>query len=142
MCLVLISVLGGFTASELLKQFFQRERPSVVPHLVVVQSLSFPSGHSMLSAVTYLTLGALLIKTVADRATRVYVLAFAVLLPVLVGASRVYLGVHYPTDVLAGWCAGLAWAVLCSIVAEWLQKRGAVERLDEQGPPRIAAARD
>jgi undecaprenyl-diphosphatase len=124
----------------LLKQVFQRERPSVVPHLVTVQSLSFPSGHSMLSAATYLTLGALLIKVVQDRATRIYVLGIALLLPMLVGASRVYLGVHYPSDVLAGWCAGLAWAVLCSVVAEWLQKRGAVERPGEQGPPRLAAS--
>ncbi len=134
MCLVLASVFGGVAASELLKQFFQRERPSVVPHLVSVQSLSFPSGHSMLSAVTYLTLGALLLKTTSNRATRIYVLLVASLLPLLVGASRVYLGVHYPTDVLAGWCAGLGWATLCSMVASWLQKRGAVEQPSEPPP--------
>lgn len=137
MCLLLVSVLGGLAASGLLKQLFQRERPTVVPHLVTVQSLSFPSGHSMLSAVVYLTLGALLLKTVADRASRIYVLAWALLLPVLIGASRVYLGVHYPTDVLAGWCAGLAWAVLCSVVAEWLQNRGAVEPPGTPSAPEI-----
>ena len=140
MWLVIASIVGGVMMSEVLKQFFQRERPSIVPHLVTVHSLSFPSGHSMLSAVTYLTLGALLAKTVANRPTRVYVLKFAALLPMLVGLSRIYLGVHYPTDVLAGWCAGLAWAILCSVIAEWLQNRGAVEQPGEKGPARLPAS--
>lgn len=137
MWLVILSIVGGLLMSEGLKQLFQRERPSVVPHLVPVHSLSFPSGHSMLSAVTYLTLGVLLVKTVAHRGSKVYMLAIAALLPMLVGVSRMYLGVHYPTDVLAGWCAGLAWAVLCSIVAEWLQRRGAVEQPDAKVSPRL-----
>jgi len=137
MWLVILSIVGGVLMSEGLKQLFQRERPSIVPHLVTVHSLSFPSGHSMLSAVTYLTLGALLVKTVADRGSRLYVIFIAALLPLLVGLSRVFLGVHYPTDVLAGWCAGLAWALLCSVLAERLQKRGAVEQPGEEGPPRV-----
>lgn len=128
MCLVLAAIVGGGLASEALKQVFQRPRPSVVPHLAVVHSMSFPSGHSMLSAVTYLTLGALLAKTAADRRGRIYLLGVAITVTFLVGLSRIYLGVHYPTDVLAGWCAGIVWALLCSLVARWLQKRGAVEK--------------
>jgi undecaprenyl-diphosphatase len=90
-----------------------RPRPDIVPHLIDVSDLSFPSGHAMLSAVTYLTLGALLSGMQRDRALKIYVVSIAVSLTVLVGISRVYLGVHYPSDVLGGWCAGAVWAVVC-----------------------------
>jgi undecaprenyl-diphosphatase len=125
--LVIAAVVGGGLATELMKELFNRERPSLVPHLTRVTSMSFPSGHSMLSAVTYLTLGALLARTTQDRATKVYFIGLAILLSLLIGVSRVYLGVHYPTDVLAGWCAGIAWALLCASFARWLQQRGKVE---------------
>ena len=125
--LVLASVTGGVLVMSLLKHEFARERPALVPHLVKVSSLSFPSGHSVLSAVTYLTLGALLARTTRDRVTKTYYLAVATFLAGLIGLSRVYLGVHYPTDVLAGWCIGIAWALLCSTIARWLQRTGAVE---------------
>ncbi|HXG11218.1 MAG TPA: phosphatase PAP2 family protein [Gemmataceae bacterium] len=125
---VLIATLGGLLLSTLLKEFFARPRPEVVPHLSHVMTSSFPSGHSMLSAVVYLTLGALMDQFVEQRRLKVYFLAWAMLLSFLVGASRVYLGVHYPTDVLAGWTAGLVWAALCWLVARYLQQRGAVER--------------
>lgn len=126
--LVLGSTTGGLIASTLLKTLFERERPSVVPHLSHVMTHSFPSGHSMLSAVVYLTLGALLGRLVQSNLLKAYFLFVALALTVLVGLSRVYLGVHYPTDVLAGWCAGLAWAVLCWLAARALQRRGAVEQ--------------
>jgi undecaprenyl-diphosphatase len=128
MWLVLIATVGGWGLSLLLKELIGRPRPSVIPHLVEVQSLSFPSGHAMMSAVVYLTLGALLAQIVQEWALRVYFLTTALILTLLVGLSRVYLGVHYPTDVLAGWSAGLTWAILCWLVARWLQRRGLVEK--------------
>jgi undecaprenyl-diphosphatase len=127
MWLVIISTLSGLAVSTGLKLLFERERPSDVTPLSHVMSHSFPSGHSMLSAVVYLTLGALLGRIVEGWRFKAYFLIVAVLLTVLVGLSRIYLGVHYPTDVLAGWAAGLAWAVLCWLVARFLQRRGKVE---------------
>jgi undecaprenyl-diphosphatase len=126
--LVLVCVTGGTALSSAMKLGFERPRPDLVAHLVDVHTLSFPSGHAMLSAVTYLTLGALLARVQPRRRLKAYILGGAILLTLLVGASRVYLGVHWPTDVLAGWCAGAAWAILCWTVAAWLQARGRVER--------------
>jgi undecaprenyl-diphosphatase len=128
MVLVLGATLGGMLLSYGLKDLFARSRPTVVPHLVSVSSPSFPSGHSMLSAVVYLTLGALLARVTAHRPTKIYFLSVAVLFTVSIGLSRVYLGVHYPSDVLAGWAAGLLWALVCGLVAQVLQKRRVVER--------------
>ena len=120
---VAVSICGGQALSTLLKGFFERPRPDLVPHAVHVATASFPSGHAMLSAVTYLTLGALLTNVLARRATRIYVVVLAVLLTVAVGLSRIYLGVHWPTDVLAGWCVGSAWAIFCWMVMWWVQRR-------------------
>ena len=125
--LVLMAVLGGQLISTLLKLGFERARPDLVPNAPQVFTASFPSGHAMLSAVTYLTIGALLMRVEADRRARIFVLIVAIVLTMLVGASRVYLGVHWPTDVLAGWCVGAAWAMLCWLVALWLQREGQVE---------------
>jgi len=127
MWLVLASVTGGAIGSALLKEMFDRDRPSVVAHLARVTSASFPSGHSMISAVTYLTLGALLARSTKDPLTKGYYIFIAVSLVLMIGLSRIYLGVHYPTDVLAGWCGGVAWALFCAIIARWLQHRGKVE---------------
>jgi undecaprenyl-diphosphatase len=126
--LVLVSIGGGGTLSTLLKMLFDRARPDLVPHGDQVISASFPSGHAMQSAVVYLTLGALLTQFVEGRRTKAYLLIWAMLLTFVIGSSRVYLGVHWPTDVLAGWSVGAAWAALCWMVAEWLQRRGAVEQ--------------
>lgn len=125
---VVVAVGGGILLSNLLKELFERPRPDLVPHGSYTLTTSFPSGHSMVSAVTYLTLGALLARLQGRRVLKVYLLAVAVLFTLLVGASRVYLGVHWPTDVLAGWSAGAAWAILCWTVARFLQRRGRVER--------------
>jgi undecaprenyl-diphosphatase len=124
---VLVSVGGGVAISQTLKWVFGRPRPELVPHGAEVYTASFPSGHSMMSAVVYLTLGALLARTQSDLAVKTYVLVVAVVLTVLVGVSRVYLGVHWPTDVLAGWSLGGVWALMCWLVMVWLQTRGQVE---------------
>ncbi|CCV04134.1 Phosphoesterase PA-phosphatase related protein [Mesorhizobium metallidurans STM 2683] len=124
--LIFVAVAGGQALSTLLKAGIDRPRPDLVSHLVNETSLSFPSGHAMLSAVTYLTLGSLAARFLPDRTTKIFVLALAVLTTVLVGISRVYLGVHWPSDVLAGWCAGFAWAMLCWLVARLLQRRKVV----------------
>ncbi|TPI34715.1 phosphatase PAP2 family protein [Mesorhizobium sp. B3-1-6] len=124
------AVAGGQVLSSLLKFEVDRPRPDLVSHLVTETSLSFPSGHAMLSAVTYLTLGSLAARFLPDRRTKVFVLGLAVLTTVLIGASRVYLGVHWPSDVLAGWCAGFAWAMLCWLAARLLQRRKVVADSD------------
>jgi undecaprenyl-diphosphatase len=126
--LLLASTGGGLVLSSLLKEWFNRPRPEIVPHLSYVYTSSFPSGHSMLSAVVYLTLGSLLAASVTQRRLKAYILFVAILLTVLVGVSRVYLGVHYPTDVLAGWMAGLAWSLLVWLIARWLQSGGRVQQ--------------
>jgi len=128
MWLVLGTTLGGGILSTALKDAFGRERPSVVPHLTDVLTASFPSGHAMLSAVVYLTLGALLARMVANAWAKAWCLIVAMSITVLVGMSRVYLGVHYPTDVLGGWAAGMAWALMCWLLARRLQRRGKVEK--------------
>ncbi len=136
--LLAVAIGGGTLLSTLLKQFFERPRPDLVAHMVEVQTLSFPSGHAMLSAVTYLTLGVLLARLSPRRRVKAYVVGVAVALTLLVGCSRVYLGVHWPTDVLGGWFVGAAWALLCWQVAVILQRRGDVERA-EDAPPADAA---
>ncbi|MGE5611942.1 MAG: phosphatase PAP2 family protein [Bacillota bacterium] len=128
MGLVLIAVIGGELLSTALKHLIGRPRPPAIGRLVDVHNPSFPSGHSMLSAVVYLTLGALLARLITDWPSRIYFLVVALLLTFLVGISRIYLGAHYPTDVLAGWTAGLVWAMLCWTVVEYLQRRGKVEQ--------------
>lgn len=125
--LVFVAIAGGQLLSSLLKVEVDRPRPELVSHLVSESSLSFPSGHAMLSAVTYLTLGSLASRFLHGRTTRIYVLSLAVLTTLLVGVSRIYLGVHWPSDVLAGWCAGFAWAMICWLVARALQHRKAVD---------------
>jgi undecaprenyl-diphosphatase len=127
MWLILLAVGGGQALSSLAKAGFDRPRPDLVPHATHVYTASFPSGHAMMAAVTYLTLGALVARTLPSRALKLYVLALAMLVTLSVGVSRVYLGVHWPTDVLAGWTAGAAWALGCWLVATWLETRGAVE---------------
>ena len=125
--LVVVAVGGGLLIGSTIKHFVDRPRPPRQYQAAYVFTASFPSGHSMLSAVTYLTLGALLAQVSRGRWLRVYIIFFAVFVTFLVGLSRVYLRVHWPTDVLAGWTAGLVWSLLCLLVAEELQRRGAVE---------------
>lgn len=139
--LVAVATSGAFIASTILKWSFDRPRPNVT-HYSYVYTSSFPSGHAMLSASVYLTLGSLLTRLVPSRRLKLYFLLIALALTFLIGISRVYMGVHYPTDVLAGWTAGLVWALICWLAARQLQKRGTIERDTQPAialePPRDA----
>jgi undecaprenyl-diphosphatase len=124
---LIAATVSGSLLSTLLKGLFQRPRPDIVAHLVDVSTTSFPSGHAMNSAIVYLTLGGLLARTHHDRRIRIYILTVAILLTLIIGCSRVFLGVHWPTDVLAGWTIGAIWALFCSWIARQLQARGEIE---------------
>lgn len=129
--LVLAAAGGGIALSAALKSLFERQRPDLIPHDMALYTSSFPSQHSMMAAVVYLTLAALLARIQPSRALRVYLLLLAVVLAVAVGLSRIYLGVHWPSDVLAGWSAGAAWATFCWLIARRLHLHGDVEAQDE-----------
>jgi undecaprenyl-diphosphatase len=117
---VLATTLSGELLSYMLKHTFNRARPTVIPNLRIM-SPSFPSGHAMESAIVYLTLGVILMRVADSRVTKIYCLGIATLLTTLVGISRVYLGVHYPTDVIGGWIVGFVWASLCWLAAQQLE---------------------
>jgi undecaprenyl-diphosphatase len=122
------AVGSGAALGSLLKWIYQRARPDIVEQLVGHHSASFPSGHSMNSAVVYLTLAVLISRSAQDRAVRRYLISVAIALTLSIGFSRVYLGVHWPTDVVAGWGVGGVWAVLCSLVAKSLQSQRKIEK--------------
>jgi undecaprenyl-diphosphatase len=117
--LVLIAVFGGIALIDVLKALFARPRPDVVAHAARVFTASFPSGHASLSAITYLTIAALLVRDQPSPRISVYFISLAVFLTIVIGISRLYLGVHYPTDILSGWCIGAAWAIACWAIAAW-----------------------
>jgi len=120
--LVLGASGGGLLLMVALKRAFERPRPTMVPPLTLETSASFPSGHAMMSAVVYLTIGALLAQLCPRWRERVYVITVAGVLTVVIGLTRLYLGVHYPTDVLGGWSVGLAWALASALAARGLRK--------------------
>jgi undecaprenyl-diphosphatase len=122
--LMIMAVFGGVALNDLLKLAFARPRPDLVYQTVRVFTSSFPSGHAELSAIAYLTIAALLARTQSSFKIGFYFIALAVLLTILIGISRVYLGVHYPSDVLAGWCIGAAWALGCWALMTWIQRGG------------------
>jgi undecaprenyl-diphosphatase len=115
---ILLTAFSGELLNFAMKGLFFRPRPSIVPHLREAFSSSFPSGHAMQSAIIYLTLGAMLMRLAERRLTKIYCCTVAMGLTFLVGLSRVYLGVHYPTDVLAGWIVGLFWASVCWLIEQ------------------------
>jgi undecaprenyl-diphosphatase len=129
--LVAVSVLGGTILSQVLKALFDRPRPDLAAAVDVFTS-SFPSGHATISAVVYLTIGVILAERAEKWPARIFYLLGAMFLTFVIGVSRVYLGVHYPTDVLAGWSLGGAWALICLMVAHALTMRG---RLKDAPPP-------
>lgn len=124
---VVLSVSFGAILSAFFKSLFVRSRPEIVPHLIEVTSTSFPSGHAMNSAIVYLTLAVLLARSEANRQIQFYLIGAAICLTFLIGTTRVFLGVHWPSDVLAGWVVGATWAAFCSLAARWLQQRHAIE---------------
>ncbi len=126
------AIAGGQLLSSLLKLGFDRPRPDLVPHGMEVYTASFPSGHAMMTAVVYLTLAALLARSESRRRIKTYLLLLAASVTLMVGVSRVYLGVHWPSDVLGGWMIGSAWAAACWTLAALLQRRGGLE--DEASP--------
>lgn len=121
---VLASCGGGTALSNGFKAIFQRARPEADFRAIEVGQTSFPSGHALISAVAYLTLGAILARELQDRRSKLYVQGLAVFLVLVIGLSRVYLGVHWMTDVLAGWCLGAAWATLLWLLVWWVERRG------------------
>jgi undecaprenyl-diphosphatase len=131
---VFVASVGGWMLNDLLKEVFARPRPQVVPHLRQVMSLSFPSGHALTSAAIFLTLGALLMRVAQSRLVKFYCMFIAMLATLLVGATRVYLGVHYPTDVLAGWLIGISWALFCWLLERSLERTAGLrkERIEHQ----------
>jgi undecaprenyl-diphosphatase len=120
--LIMGASTGGILISLVMKNLFDRPRPDFVARGEAMTS-SFPSGHSMMAAIVYLTLGFVMAQLTASRRLKGYMIALACLASFLVGLSRVYLGMHFPTDVLAGWAIGFAWAGTCTLLAIWLQAR-------------------
>ncbi len=135
MLYILVTVGGGILISGLAKEYFDRPRPDLVPHGSIVQTASFPSGHSMMAAVAYLTLGVLIARMQPRLILKIYVIGISFLITLLVGISRVYMGVHWPTDVAAGWLAGGAWATMCLLVARALEKSGHISAEKPQDDP-------
>ena len=119
------SVVGASLANATIKHLLHRPRPQVVPHLTMVDNASFPSGHAMISAAILLTVGAMIAETEKSRRARVAIMSFFALLVALIGMSRIYLGVHWPTDVLAGWCFGAGWALIVFAANRLLRRRAA-----------------
>lgn len=123
-----IGIALAAISSYTLKGFFERPRPMATEALVLLDVYSFPSGHSVIAGAVYPMLGALVAQVVDGRRLKAYCISCGVLVMVLVGASRVYLGVHYATDVLAGFCLGLSWALLSGLVMARLRRQGVIER--------------
>jgi undecaprenyl-diphosphatase len=117
------SLIGASIIDTTLKSLFHRARPDPNLHLAYVANASFPSGHAMISSAVYLSLALMLAETDPRRLGRVCLLAFMCLVVLLIGCSRVYLGVHWPSDVVAGWCLGAAWALLVFAAMRWLRRR-------------------
>ncbi|MEO8375252.1 MAG: phosphatase PAP2 family protein [Sphingomonas bacterium] len=125
MWLVLGGTITGSIAIGLVKTLVARARPELTDHLVQVTSESFPSGHAANSAIVYLTIATLIVQIVEGRGARTYILAITAFLVTLIGISRVYLGVHWPSDVLAGWSFGTLWALAWWALGAWLRLKRA-----------------
>lgn len=125
--LLAAATISGTLVGQALKFTFERARPTIVPRFVDIHSLSYPSGHAVNSAVVFLSLGALLARAEPVRRMRGYILSMAILFTILIGFSRVYVGVHWPTDVIAGWVIGGSWALLWWAITLRLQQTHRIE---------------
>lgn len=125
--LLLVCALGTLVWMEVLKGIYERPRPTVVTHIDPPGGMSFPSGHSMIAAALYLTLAVLVSRALPEKRLQRFTVAMGASLALLVGVTRMYLGVHYPTDVIGGWTVGVTWALACGVVARRLGKQGTVE---------------
>ncbi|HEY0926768.1 MAG TPA: phosphatase PAP2 family protein [Brevundimonas sp.] len=134
--LLVVGLIGGVILSEGLKALFERERPPAAYQAVETINASFPSGHALLSTVFYLTLGVMLTRAFPKKRLKAFVLGSAILIAVLIGLTRVYLGAHWASDVIAGWCAGAAWAMALWLVAYAIERRQVVHHapLQDEDP--------
>jgi undecaprenyl-diphosphatase len=126
--LILAAVIGGAIMDLELKQLFGRIRPELVPTITPTKSFSFPSGHSMMSAIIYLSLASLVARAQKRWRDKVYVVSVAIFLSFIIGISRIYLGVHYPTDVFGGWSLGVAWAAFCWLAGWYFGERKIIKK--------------
>jgi len=127
---ILFAAIGGGALDLILKEIFARPRPEVVPHLVNASTWSFPSGHSVMSAVVYISLAVIFIPANLNNRLKKYILTSAIILSLLIGISRIYLGVHYPTDVLGGWILGAIWSCISVVFASRIIKKPLAEATD------------
>lgn len=121
--LLVVGLLGGVCLSEGLKALFERERPPLAYQAVETLNASFPSGHALLSTVFYLTVGVMLTRAFPQKRFKAFILGCAITIAMLIGLTRVYLGAHWASDVIAGWCAGAAWAMALWLVAYAVERR-------------------
>ena len=133
---VVLAIVSGTAVSTLMKSGFDRPRPELVSHKTQIYTKSFPSGHSAMSSLVFLTLGAVMARAERDRKTKVFLIAVPVVLSLLIGVSRVYMGVHWPTDVLAGWLFGMTWAAASWLVFRYMQRRHRLRVYPEPEPTR------
>lgn len=117
------TVILAQISSEVLKAIYDRDRPSLVTHGSYAYSQSFPSGHSVMAAATFFTLATVVASVEAKKRTKALIYGLAISFVVMVGISRVYLGVHWPTDVLGGWALGASWALAAWVVLGLLKVR-------------------
>lgn len=112
-----LTTFGGFWMGVLMKRLIQRERPSIVPHLSHVSgNTSFPSSHAMMSVVVYVTIGLLLSQLTSNRHLRLLLTGLPLVIAMIVGISRVCMGVHFPSDVMGGWAGGLLWTWIAFVI--------------------------
>jgi undecaprenyl-diphosphatase len=133
--LLVVGLIGGVGLSEGLKAIFERARPPAAYQAVETLNASFPSGHALLSTVFYLTLGVMLTRAFAQNHFKAFVLGAAILIALLIGLTRVYLGAHWASDVFAGWSVGAAWAMVLWLVAYGVERRQRVHHARLQDAP-------